>query len=234
LKLQTGDFAILIGVNGAGKSTLLNLICGVWPCDSGKIILENKDITRYPEHKRAQYVARVFQNPMHGLVLPMSIEENIAMALSGKQGISLHKGITAEKQRIIQNILRSVGLGLENSLSLPVGSLSGGQRQALALLMATVRQPSLLLLDEFTSGLDPQTVTRILGLTEKVIKENSFTTIMVTHNIEHALQYGNRLLMMDSGQIVLDIASDEKKALTKTDLIAQFKNQPGTILTNQL
>lgn len=230
--LATGDFATVVGSNGAGKSTLLNAVAGVWPCDSGRIILNDQDLTDCPEHKRAQYVARVFQNPLHGLVPPMSIEEHLSIAVAGRQAFSFRRGVTALGRQKFRAALQALGLGLENDLKAPVGILSGGQQQALALLMATIRQPALLLLDECAAGLDPQAATRILDLTAQAIREQKLTALMVTHNIEHALRYGNRLLLLHHGRMVLDIGADEKKTLTVAGLISRFEHQTQADLGN--
>jgi putative ABC transport system ATP-binding protein len=215
----------VIGSNGAGKSTLLSAIAGVFPCDSGRIILNGEDLTGYPEHRRARRVARVYQDPKQGTAPSMNIEEHLSMALARGRMCNLHWGVTNHLREKFRTELESLGMGLERRLKVPVGSLSGGQRQALALLMATIQPPELLLLDEHVAKLDPQTSVRILELTDKVIYEHKITTLMVTHNMEHALRHGSRLVMMHHGQILLNISGEEKKRLTVSDLIARFEQQ---------
>jgi putative ABC transport system ATP-binding protein len=227
LTLNAGDFATIIGSNGAGKSTLLNVIAGVHACDSGRIILDDEDITRYPEHRRARLVARVFQDPKQGTAALMSIEEHLAMARTRGRRYGLHWGVTAQLRRQFRDSLAVLNMGLEDRLRVPVGTLSGGQRQALALLMAAIQPPSLLLLDEHTAGLDPQAAARILQLTDSLVHEHRLTSLMVTHHLEHAIRYGNRLMMMHQGRIALDIVGDEKRSLTVADLIRRFEKQIG-------
>jgi putative ABC transport system ATP-binding protein len=224
--LDSGDFAVIIGPNGAGKSILLNVISGVFPCDSGRIILNGHDITGYSEHRRARYVGRVCQDPKQGTAPSMSIEEHLAMALTRSQTRGLRWGVTNHLRERFRAALEPLGMGLERRLKARVSSLSGGERQALSLLMATLQKPALLLLDEPTASLDPQAAVRILELTEKMIEECKFTTVMVTHSMEHALRLGNRLLMMHDGRIVLDMGS-EKNMLKVADLIDHFRHRAG-------
>jgi putative ABC transport system ATP-binding protein len=227
LKLNEGDFVTVIGGNGAGKSTLLNAIAGTWPIDNGSILINGINVTALPEYKRAQYIGRVFQDPMMGTTSNMNIEENLALALRRGNKRTLRWEITkAERQRYREE-LEKLGLGLENRLSVKVGLLSGGQRQALTLLMATLKKPKLLLLDEHTAALDPVTAEKVLGLTDKIITENNLTTMMITHNMTEAISHGNRLLMMNAGKIILNISGDEKKKLKKTDLMQKFAEAAG-------
>jgi putative ABC transport system ATP-binding protein len=227
LKLNEGDFVTVIGGNGAGKSTLLNAIAGTWPIDNGSILINGINVTALPEYKRAQYIGRVFQDPMMGTTSNMNIEENLALALRRGNKRTLRWEITkAERQRYREE-LEKLGLGLENRLSVKVGLLSGGQRQALTLLMATLKKPKLLLLDEHTAALDPVTAEKVLELTDKIITENNLTTMMITHNMTEAISHGNRLLMMNAGKIILNISGDEKKKLKKTDLMQKFAEAAG-------
>lgn len=222
LKVLDGDFVTVIGGNGAGKSTLLNIIAGVHKSDSGSIMLDGVDITGVSEHKRAKYLGRVFQDPMMGTAANMEIEENLALAFRrGKnRGLSWH--ITASERAFYREKLKLLGLGLEERLQSKVGLLSGGQRQALTLLMATLQKPRLLLLDEHTAALDPKTARKVLTLTQSLVSKDSITTFMVTHNMRDALNYGNRLIMMMEGKIVFDARDEEKKSLTVEDLMAKF------------
>ena len=223
LTLEDGDFVTIIGGNGAGKSTTLNLIAGVFPADQGNIILDGVDITRLPEHKRAKYLGRVFQDPMMGTAATMGIEENLALANRRGQRRTLRPGITAQEREKFRKQLAALGLGLEDRMTSKVGLLSGGQRQALTLLMATLKKPRLLLLDEHTAALDPKTADKVLQITEEIVARDKLTTLMVTHNMKHAIQYGNRLIMMDAGKVVVDIRGEEKKNLTVRDLLEKFK-----------
>ena len=233
LTLEDGDFVTIIGGNGAGKSTTLNLIAGVFPADQGNIILDGVDITRLPEHKRAKYLGRVFQDPMMGTAATMGIEENLALANRRGQRRTLRPGITAQEREKFRKQLAALGLGLEDKLNIPVGSLSGGQRQALALLMATLKKPRLLLLDEHTAALDPKTADKVLQITEEIVARDKLTTLMVTHNMKHAIQYGNRLVMMDAGKVVVDIRGEEKKNLTVRDLLEKFKIDNDRMLLSE-
>ena len=208
--------------NGAGKSTTLNAIAGVWPVDEGRIVLDGVDITRLSEHKRAQFLGRVFQDPMTGTAANMQIEENLALAARRGQRRTLRRGITRAERETYREKLRMLDLGLEDRMTAKVGLLSGGQRQALTLLMATLRKPKLLLLDEHTAALDPRTAEKVLQLSQKIISENHLMTMMVTHNMRDAIDYGNRLIMMYEGKIILDIRGEEKKRLTVEMLLEQF------------
>ena len=210
LNLKEGDFVTVIGGNGAGKSTLMNAVAGVWPVDSGSIELGGENITGLPEHKRAKLIGRVFQDPMMGTAPDMWIEENLALALRRGEKRSLKWMVTKEERELYRAKLSELGLGLENRLQVKVGLLSGGQRQALTLLMATLRSPKLLLLDEHTAALDPATAAKVLELSDELINRNNLTTLMITHNMTDAIRHGNRLIMMNSGKIILDIAGEEK------------------------
>ena len=233
LTLEDGDFVTIIGGNGAGKSTTLNLIAGVFPADQGSIILDGVDITRLPEHKRAKYLGRVFQDPMMGTAATMGIEENLALANRRGQRRTLRPGITAQEREKFRKQLAALGLGLEDRMPSKVGLLSGGQRQALTLLMATLKKPRLLLLDEHTAALDPKTADKVLQITEEIVARDKLTTLMVTHNMKHAIQYGNRLIMMDAGKVVVDIRGEEKKNLTVRDLLEKFKIDNDRMLLSE-
>lgn len=222
LELSDGDFVTVIGGNGAGKSTLLNLIAGVHTCDTGKIELNGTDLTNMPEYRRAKFLGRVFQDPMMGTAANMEIEENLAMAYRRGKKRSLAWGIKNSERELYHEKLALLDLGLEDRMKSKVGLLSGGQRQALTLLMATLQKPDLLLLDEHTAALDPKTAARVLELTEQFVQEDHLTTFMVTHNMRHAIQYGNRLIMMMKGRIIYDVRGDEKKNLKVEDLLAKF------------
>ena len=232
LHLKPGYFVTVIGGNGAGKSTLLNLIAGVYPCDGGRIGLDGNDITRLPEYKRAQYLGRVFQDPMRGTAGDMNIEENLAMAYRRGKPRTLRWGVTKEERALYREKLSVLGLGLEDRMTSKVGLLSGGQRQALTLLMATLQKPKVLLLDEHTAALDPKTAETVLTQTDLIIRREHLTAMMVTHNMSHALQFGNRLIMMHNGQILFDIGGEEKKKLSVEDLLARFRDVQGTTLDN--
>ena len=233
LTLEDGDFVTIIGGNGAGKSTTLNLIAGVFPADQGSIILDGVDITRLPEHKRAKYLGRVFQDPMMGTAATMGIEENLALANRRGQRRTLRPGITAQEREKFRKQLAALGLGLEDRMTSKVGLLSGGQRQALTLLMATLKKPRLLLLDEHTAALDPKTADKVLQITEEIVARDKLTTLMVTHNMKHAIQYGNRLIMMDAGKVVVDIRGEEKKNLTVRELLEKFKIDNDRMLLSE-
>ena len=228
LTLEDSDFVTIIGGNGAGKSTTLNLIAGVFPADQGSIILDGVDITRLPEHKRAKYLGRVFQDPMMGTAATMGIEENLALANRRGQRRTLRPGITAQEREKFRKQLAALGLGLEDRMTSKVGLLSGGQRQALTLLMATLKKPRLLLLDEHTAALDPKTAAKVLELSDRIVEENGLTTMMVTHNMKDAIVHGNRLIMMYDGRIVIDVSGEEKKKLTVPDLLALFSKVSGS------
>ena len=222
LTLKDGDFCTVIGGNGAGKSTMLNAVAGVFTVDSGSIVIDGQDVTRLPEHKRASLLGRVFQDPMMGTAPTMQIEENLALAARRGQRRGLKWGITAVERADYKELLRSLDLGLEDRMTAKVGLLSGGQRQALTLLMAALKRPKLLLLDEHTAALDPKTAAKVLTLSDQIVEENGLTTLMITHNMKDAIQHGNRLIMMDAGRVVVDISGEEKKKLTVPDLLALF------------
>ena len=228
LTLDDGDFVTVIGGNGAGKSTLLNAMAGTFPVDGGTISIDGIDVTRLPEHKRAKYIGRVFQDPMMGTAATMQIEENLALAARRGQRRGLKAGITAKERKEYQELLKILDLGLEDRLTAKVGLLSGGQRQALTLLMASLVKPKLLLLDEHTAALDPKTAAKVLEATEKIVQRDHLTTLMITHNMRDAIDHGNRLIMMYEGQIALDISGEEKKKLTVEDLLAKFGQVTGS------
>ena len=232
LTLEDGDFVTVIGGNGAGKSTMLNAIAGVWPVDEGQIIIDGKDVTKLPEHKRAAFLGRVFQDPMNGTAATMGIEENLALALRRGQSRTLRAGIKASEREVYKRLLSTLGLGLEDRLTSKVGLLSGGQRQALTLLMATLKKPKLLLLDEHTAALDPKTAAKVLETTEMIVNRDHLTTLMITHNMKDAITHGNRLIMMMEGKIILDIRGEEKKKLTVADLLHKFEEVSGEEFTN--
>lgn len=227
LTLNEGDFVTVIGGNGAGKSTMLNAIAGVWPIDEGSILIDGVDVTGLPEYKRAKYLGRVFQDPMTGTTATMQIEENLALASRRGKKRGLGWGISAEEKKQYKEMLKMLDLGLEDRMTSKVGLLSGGQRQALTLLMATLQKPKLLLLDEHTAALDPKTAAKVLELTDKIVAENNLTTIMITHNMRDAIAHGNRLIMMNEGNVVLDIGPEEKKKLTVEDLLQKFEDVSG-------
>lgn len=234
LTVNDGDFITIIGGNGAGKSTLLNVISGAYSADEGNIILNGKDITKLPEHKRAKYLGRVFQDPMMGTAPNMEIQENLALAYRRGKVRLLNSGITKAEKKLYANVLSRLGLGLENRLNAKVGLLSGGQRQSLTLLMATLKEPQLLLLDEHTAALDPKTAAKVLELTEEITKENNLTTIMITHNMKDAIRYGNRLIMMNGGRIIYDVNGEDKKKLTVEDLLKKFSETDGSLSDRML
>lgn len=227
LTINDGDFVTVIGGNGAGKSTMLNAICGTWLPDDGQIILDGIDVTALPEHKRAKYLGRVYQDPMMGTAAGMQIEENLALAARRGKRRTLRPMITGEERESYRLLLEELGLGLESRLAAKVGTLSGGQRQALTLLMATLQSPKLLLLDEHTAALDPKTAARVMELTEKIVTETGLTTLMITHNMRDAINYGNRLIMLHEGRVILDISGEEKKRLTVPQLLEQFSKASG-------
>ena len=222
LHLNPGDFCTVIGGNGAGKSTMLNAIAGVWPVDEGNIIIDGSNVTQLSEHKRAMFLGRVFQDPMTGTAATMGIDENLALAARRGHRRTLKWGVTKQEQDQYRELLASLDLGLEDRLTSKVGLLSGGQRQAITLLMATLKQPKLLLLDEHTAALDPKTAAKVLELTDKIVAQHHLTTLMITHNMRDAIAHGNRLVMMKDGQIVLDIAGEEKRKLTVEQLLERF------------
>lgn len=227
LKLKTGDFVTVIGGNGAGKSTMLNAIAGTWPLDGGRVMIDGIDVTGMPEHKRAKYLGRVFQDPMTGTAATMEIEENLALAYRRGRSHTLKWRINSAERRRYREMLKVLDLGLEDRMTSKVGLLSGGQRQALTLLMATIRRPNLLLLDEHTAALDPKTAAKVLEISQRFIDEEKLTALMVTHNMHDAIQYGNRLVMMDSGKVILDIEGEEKKNLTVSELLHKFEEVSG-------
>lgn len=232
LTLQEGDFVTLIGGNGAGKSTLLNCVAGVHTIDQGAIIIDGINVTKLSEHKRAAILGRVFQDPMMGTAANMSIEENLALAFRRGQKRTLKWGINNQERTLYRELLEPLDLGLENRLNTKVGLLSGGQRQALTLLMSTLKKPKLLLLDEHTAALDPKTAEKVLQLSDKFITEGNLTTLMVTHNMRDAIKHGNRLIMMYDGRIILDIAGEEKRKLTVESLLQRFGKASGDEFTN--
>ncbi len=228
LHLAEGDFVTVIGSNGAGKSTVLNAIAGVWSVDSGSIMIDGKDVTALPEHKRAKYLGRVFQDPMTGTAATMQIQENLALAKRRGERRTLRSGITKAEQEEYRELLKTLDLGLEDRMTAKVGLLSGGQRQALTLLMATLQQPKLLLLDEHTAALDPKTAEKVLDTTDAIINKYHLTAFMVTHNMKDAIAHGNRLIMMNEGKIIFDVAGEEKKKLTMRDLLDKFAEISGS------
>lgn len=232
LTLNEGDFVTVIGGNGAGKSTLLNALAGTWLVDSGKIYIDGIDVTKKPEHKRAAYLGRVFQDPMMGTAATMGIDENLALAARRGKFRGLTQGISKAERESYKELLATLDLGLENRITSKVGLLSGGQRQAVTLLMASLKKPKLLLLDEHTAALDPKTAAKVLETTEKIVNKDNLTTLMITHNMKDAIAQGNRLIMMNSGKIVLDISGEEKKKLTVEDLLEKFSVVSGSEFAN--
>ena len=228
LSLNDGDFVSVIGGNGAGKSTLLNAVAGVWPVDSGSILIDGEDVTGMPEYKRAKYIGRVFQDPMMGTAPNMQIEENLALAYRRGRKRGLKWGVTNAEREIYREKLATLGLGLEDRLTAKVGLLSGGQRQALTLLMASLQTPKLLLLDEHTAALDPKTAAKVLEATQRIVEKDHLTTMMITHNMRDAISYGNRLIMMYEGHIVVDVSGEEKKNLTVEQLLNLFSRASGS------
>lgn len=232
LSMKDGDFVTVIGGNGAGKSTMLNMIAGVYPIDKGKVILNGENISRWSEHKRARFLGRVFQDPMTGTAADMEIQENLALAYRRGKRRGMRWAITKDEKEKYRESLKVLGLGLENRMTSKVGLLSGGQRQALTLLMATVRQPDLLLLDEHTAALDPKTAAKVLEITEQIVAENHLTTIMITHNMKDAIRMGNRLVMMHDGRIIYDVSGEEKKNLKVSQLLEKFEQAAGEEFAN--
>ena len=232
LHLAEGDFVTMIGGNGAGKSTTLNAVAGTFMVDRGSIVIDGVDVTHLPEYKRAKYLGRVFQDPMTGTAATMNIEENLALAYRRGQGRTLRWGITAKERDEYREKLATLGLGLENRMSSKVGLLSGGQRQALTLLMAALRTPKLLLLDEHTAALDPATAEKVLEITKNTVEENHLTCMMITHNMQSALELGNRTIMMNAGKIILDVIGEERAHMTVADLLDRFKQAAGKALDN--
>ncbi len=227
LHLEAGDFVTVIGGNGAGKSTMLNAIAGVWPVDRGRITIDGADVTHLAEHRRAAYIGRVFQDPMTGTAATMQIEENLALAARRGQRRGLAAGITRAEREEYREKLTILGLGLEERMTAKVGLLSGGQRQALTLLMATMKQPKLLLLDEHTAALDPKTAAKVLETTTQLVERDHLTTLMITHNMKDAIRLGNRLVMMDGGRVIYDVAGEEKQRLQVRDLLERFESAGG-------
>ena len=232
LHLDEGDFCTVIGGNGAGKSTMLNAVAGVFQVDQGSIVIDGIDVTKLPEHKQAKYIGRVFQDPMTGTAATMQIEENLALAKRRGKKRSLRPGITKAEREEYKELLKILDLGLEDRLTSKVGLLSGGQRQALTLLMASLVKPKLLLLDEHTAALDPKTAAKVLEATEKIVNRDHLTTLMITHNMKDAIAHGNRLIMMKDGQVILNISGEEKKKLTVEDLLEKFNTASGEEFSN--
>lgn len=230
LHLAPGDFVTVIGGNGAGKSTMLNAVAGVWPVDEGRIILDGQDVTALPEYRRAGHIGRVFQDPMMGTAPNMWLEENMALALRRGKKRTLRWGISNAEREMFREKLKMLGLRLEDRMTAKVGLLSGGQRQALTLLMATLRKPKLLLLDEHTAALDPATARKVLELSDTLVEENALTTMMITHNMSDAIRHGNRLVMMNEGRVILDVRGEEKTHLTKQELMDAFASLSGTAI----
>ncbi|HIS30524.1 MAG TPA: ABC transporter ATP-binding protein [Candidatus Limivivens intestinipullorum] len=232
LKIEEGDFVTVIGGNGAGKSTMLNAIAGVWSVDSGQIFVDDRDVTRLPEHKRAAFLGRVFQDPMTGTAGTMEIQENLALAKRRGKRRLLGPGIRKQEKEEYRELLKILGLGLENRMTSRVGLLSGGQRQAITLLMATLQRPKLLLLDEHTAALDPKTAAKVLDITNAIVERDHLSALMVTHNMKDAIQMGNRLIMMHEGRIIYDVSGEEKKRLTVADLLEKFEQVSGSEFAN--
>ncbi|MCI2059128.1 MAG: ABC transporter ATP-binding protein [Oscillibacter sp.] len=227
LHLREGDFVTVIGGNGAGKSTMLNAVAGVWPVDGGSIVIDGHDVTGLPEYRRAAFIGRVFQDPMMGTAPSMQIEENLALAYRRGRRRGLSWGVTRAERELYRQKLHTLGLGLEDRMTVKVGLLSGGQRQALTLLMAALQKPKLLLLDEHTAALDPATAAKVLELSDRIVADSGLTALMITHNMKDAITHGNRLIMMNEGRIILDIRGEEKKKLTKADLLQKFAEVSG-------
>jgi len=232
LTMAPGDFVTVIGGNGAGKSTMLNAVAGVFSVDSGRILIDDVDVTHLPEYKRAKFIGRVFQDPMMGTAATMQIEENLALAARRGNPRTLKIGITNAEREEYKEKLKILDLGLENRMTAKVGLLSGGQRQALTLLMATLQKPKLLLLDEHTAALDPKTAAKVMEVTRRIVNRDRLTTLMITHNMRDAIEYGDRLIMMYEGRVALDIAGEEKKNLTVEDLLAKFGQATGSSEAN--
>ena len=232
LTLEDGDFVTVIGGNGAGKSTMLNAIAGTWPVDQGSIVIDGEDVTKLPEYRRAKYLGRVFQDPMTGTAATMEIQENLALAMRRGESRTLRAGIKEKERQQYREMLTTLGLGLEDRMTSKVGLLSGGQRQALTLLMATLKKPKLLLLDEHTAALDPKTAAQVLSLTTDIVHKRNLTTLMITHNMKDALACGNRLIMLHDGKILIDVKGEEKKHLTIKDLLAMFEKAAGSELNS--
>ena len=234
LHLKEGDFVTVIGGNGAGKSTMLNAITGVFGIDSGKVLIDGEDVTHLPEYKRAKFIGRVFQDPMMGTDATMQIEENLALAARRGKPRTLRIGITKAEREEYREKLKILGLGLEDRMTSKVGLLSGGQRQALTLLMASMNKPKLLLLDEHTAALDPKTAAKVLEITDKIVTENGLTTLMITHNMKDAIAHGNRLIMMHAGQVIIDVSGEEKKRLTVEQLLNLFNQHSDGAVSDRM
>ncbi len=232
LTLNDGDFVTVIGGNGAGKSTLLNMVAGVYPADSGEIILDGINITHMPEHKRAKYLGRVFQDPMMGTAGDMWVEENLALAMRRGKTRFLRWAITNKERKMFRELLSQLDLGLEDRLTTKMGLLSGGQRQAITLLMASLNDPNLLMLDEHTAALDPKTAAKVLEITDEIVGRHKLTTLMITHNMKDAIAHGNRLIMMHEGKVAVDVCGDEKKNLTVEQLMGLFSKTSGSEIAN--
>ena len=232
LTLNDGDFVTVIGGNGAGKSTMQNIISGVFRPEKGQVLIDGTDVTSLPEYKRAKYLGRVFQDPSMGTAADMQIEENLALASRRGKHRTLRAGITKKEREEYKKLLSELDLGLENRMTAKVGILSGGQRQALTLLMASLNCPKLLLLDEHTAALDPKTAAKVLDITQRIVENNHLTTLMITHNMKDAIAYGNRLIMLHEGQIIIDVSGEEKKNLTVEDLLTLFNKASGTVFAN--
>ena len=232
LHLNPGDFVTIIGGNGAGKSTTLNAVAGVFPIDEGEILIDGMDVSGLPEHKRAKYIGRVFQDPMTGTAATMEIQENLAIAARRGDRHTFKWGITSKEKKHYRELLSILDLGLEDRMTAKVGLLSGGQRQALTLLMATLKRPKLLLLDEHTAALDPKTAAKVLEISDMLIAENHLTAMMVTHNMKDAIAHGNRLIMMNAGKVIFDVSGEEKKNLTVEALVAKFSEHSGQEFSN--
>ncbi len=232
LTLNDGDFVTVIGGNGAGKSTMLNAIAGVWRPDSGSVVIDGVDVTHMPEYKRAKFLGRVFQDPMMGTAANMQIDENLAIASRRGKRHSLKWGVTAKEREEFKALLQGLDLGLEDRLTSKVGLLSGGQRQAITLLMASLNTPKLLLLDEHTAALDPKTAARVLEITDEIVKKSNLTTLMITHNMKDAIKHGNRLIMLHEGRVIVDVSGEEKAKLTVEELIDMFSRASGDEFTS--
>ena len=232
LKMERGEFITVIGSNGAGKSTLLNVVAGNYQLTNGEIIIDDQNLTGVPDYDRAHLVSRVFQDPLQGTAASMTIAENLVLALRRSGKLNLSKGVTSDRREIFKNELSILNLGLEDRLDDKVGLLSGGQRQALTLVMATIQEPSILLLDEHTAALDPKTAEKIVDITKEIVSHHNLTTVMVTHDLDHALELGTRTIMMDNGRIVLDVEDKERENMTIDDLLEKFAKVSGHELTN--
>ncbi|NLL93202.1 MAG: ATP-binding cassette domain-containing protein [Clostridiales bacterium] len=234
LHINKGDFVTVIGSNGAGKSTLMNAVCGSYEVDSGHILLAGKDVTRLREHQRAKYIGRLFQDPLKGTAPNMTIEENLGLAYGRGKKRTLAFGISKRDINVFREKLASLGLGLEDRMKTPVGLLSGGQRQALTLMMATIVTPSLLLLDEHTAALDPKTAGKVLEITNRIVKENNITTLMITHNIQNALEYGNRTLVLSQGKLLMDIEGERRENMTTEDLMKLYADSTDDVMSDKM